>query len=138
MKFSLKSWTFALGLAALTAFGVLPARLAAQQATPAQHVVSTDELNKDAARPADTRKANESAIRDLLSTEAGQKALQSAGVEYKRVDKAIGQLSDDDLAKIAQRSRDAQKDFAAGGISDRLLIVIILIVVLIIALALVF
>jgi hypothetical protein len=103
-----------------------------------QHVVSLDELNRDAARPAQIRQANEAAVRELLSSEAGQEALKSAKVDYQRVDKAIGQLSDEDLAKVAERSRQAESDFAAGGLKATLIIVIILIVVLIVVLSLVF
>jgi len=51
------------------------------------------------------------------------------------VDKAVGQLSDEDLAKLAERSRQAQSDFAAGRISDRDLLWIILIAIGIIVLA---
>src|SRR5712692_2690098 len=70
-----------------------------------QHVVTLGELNKQTARPAATRQANEDAVRHLLSSDAGQKALKSANVEYQRIDKAIGQLSDEELAKLAGRSR---------------------------------
>jgi CHASE3 domain sensor protein len=103
-----------------------------------QHVVSLDELNKDAARPAQSRQANEAAVRELLSSDAGQQALKSAKVDYQRVDKAIGQLSDEDLAKVADRSRQAESDFAAGGFKSTLIIAIVLIVVLIVVLSLVF
>jgi hypothetical protein len=102
------------------------------------HVVSLDELNKDAARPAQSRQANEAAVRELLSSGAGQQALKSAKVDYQRVDKAIGQLSDEDLAKVADRSRQAESDFAAGGFKSTLIIAIVLIVVLIVVLSLVF
>ena len=92
----------------------LTARRAEQWAQDKQHVVSLEELNRDAARPAQTRQANEAVVRELLSSEAGQEALKSAKVDYQRVDKAIGQLSDEDLAKVAERSRQAESDFAAG------------------------
>lgn len=108
------------------------------QTQEAQHVVSLDDLSKDAAQPAATRKANEAAVRELLSSEAGQKALKSVNIDYEKVDKAIGQLSDEDLAKIAERSRQAESDFAAGGLTATLIIVIVLIVVLIVVLSLVF
>jgi UPF0716 family protein affecting phage T7 exclusion len=54
------------------------------------------------------------------------------------VDKAIGQLSDEDLAKLAERSRQAQADFAAGRVSDRdmLWIIVIALAIVILALAL--
>ncbi len=100
-----------------------------------QHVVSLSDLNKDAARPAQTRQSNEEAVRTLLSSEAAQKALKSSNLEYQKVDKAVGQLNDEDLAKLAERSRQAQRDFAAGRISDRDLLWIIVIALAIIVLA---
>src|SRR2546427_9260991 len=99
------------------------------------HVVSLADLNKDSARLAQTRQANEEAVRTLLSSDQGQKALKSAHVDYQKVDKAVGQLSDEDLARLAERSRQAQADFAAGRISDRDLLWIILIAIGIIVLA---
>jgi len=123
-----------LGMAVCMGAAVAPARAQIQEK---QHVVTLDELNKQAARPAETRQANEDAIRHLLSSDAGQKALKSAAVEYQRVDKAIGQLSDEELAKLADRSRQAESDFAAGSISAKMLAYIILAVVIIVVIAVV-
>jgi len=120
-----------LGIAALFVAAEVPARAQDQQ-----HVVSLSDLNKDASRPAQTRQANEQAVRTLLSSEQGQKALQSTKLDYQKVDKAVGQLSDEDLAKLAERSRQAQADFAAGRISDRDMLWIIVIALGIIVLAL--
>ena len=122
------------------AFGVLlclagiPSRSQGQEN---QHVVSLDELKKDATRPAEARQADESAVRNLLSSESGQQALKSASLDLQKVDKVVSQLDDEDLAKLAERSRQAQKDFAAGKLSDRdlLWIILIIVAVLIIALA---
>ena len=99
-----------------------------------QHVVSLNELGKDSAAPAETRQADEAAVRHLLSSDSGQKALQSAKIDYAKVDKAVGQLSDEDVAKLAARSREVDKDFAAGSLSDRDLLIIVIIAVLVIAL----
>jgi hypothetical protein len=107
------------------------------QAQDNQHVVSLDELNKDSGQPAETRQTNEAAVRQLFSSETAQKALKSAKVDYAQVDKAIGQLSDEDLAKLAERSQQVQSNFAAGragSLSDRDLLIIIIIAVLVIAL----
>jgi thioesterase domain-containing protein len=120
-----------LGLAVCVGAGVSPARAQAQ-GKKQQHVVVLDELNKQTARPAETRQANEDAVRHLLSSDAGQKALKSANVDYRRVDKAIGRLSDEDLAKLADRSRQAESDFAAGLISAKTLAYIILATVVIV------
>jgi hypothetical protein len=110
----------------------LPAR-AQEQAK--QHVVTSEELNRQAARPAETRQANEGAIRHLLSSEEGQKALKSANIDYDRIDKAIGQLSDEETAKLADRSRQAENDFAAGFLSAKTLAYIIIAIVIIVVIA---
>ena len=102
-----------------------------------KHVVSSQELSKDAARPAETRGANEAALRQLFSSEQAQQALKSANLDYSKVDKAVSQLSDEDVAKLAARSRQVQDNFAAGrsgSLSDRDLLIIIIIAVLVIAL----
>ena len=133
MRFGMKQ-VYAPVLAILMVLGLSGLFASAQET---QHVVSLDDLNKDAARPTQTRQSNEETIRSLLSSEAGQKALKSSGVDYQKVDKAIGQLSDEDASKLAQRARVAQRDFAAGTLSDRdlLWIILIIVAVLIIALA---
>jgi len=132
MHFRLKLCVSMLAIAALSGSAGIPAR-----AQDKQHVVSLSDLTKDAARPAETRQSNEASVRGVLSSEPGQRALKSAGVDYLKVDKAIGQLSDEDVAKLAERSRKAQNDFAAGRISDRDLMWIIVIALGIIVLALV-
>jgi hypothetical protein len=122
----------ALAVILLPCFAVTP-RVQAQD----KHVVTSQELSKDAARPAETRGANEAALRQLFSSEQAQQALKSANVNYSKVDKAVGQLSDEDLAKLAARSRQMQDNFAAGragSLSDRDLLIIIVIAVLVIAL----
>lgn len=131
MHFLAKRCLTLLGIAALFVAAGIPAR-----AQERQHVVSLSDLSKDAARPAQTRQANEEAVRTLLSSDQGQRALKSAGLDYQKVDKAVGQLSDEDLGKLAQRSRQAQADFAAGRISDRDMLWIILIALGIVVLAL--
>jgi|SRR5690349_17203694 preprotein translocase subunit SecF len=110
-----------------------PARIQAQD----NHVVSLDELNRDAARPAQTRQANEAAVRQIFSSEQAQKALKDAHIDYTKVDKAVGQINDEDLAKLAERARQVQNDFSAGragGLSDRDLLVILIIALLVILL----
>ena len=124
-------WTLAAIL--LPCFAVTPARVQAQD----KHVVTSQELSKDAARPAKTRSADEAALRQLFSSEQAQQALKSANIDYSKVDKAVSQLSDEDLAKLAERSRQVQDNFAggsAGSLSDRDLLIIIIIAVLVIAL----
>jgi len=129
MSFRVKMCVSMLAIAAFVGMAGIPAR-----AHDKQHVVSLSDLNKDAARPAQTRQSNEEAVRMLLSSDRAQKALKSANLDYQKVDKAVGQLSDEDLAKLAERSRQAQNDFAAGRISYRYLLWIIVIAIGIIVL----
>jgi hypothetical protein len=122
-----------LALILLGGVAATPACVQAQD----KHVVSSQELSKDAARPAETRGANEAALRQLFSSEQAQQALKSANLDYGKVDKAVAQLSDEDLARLAARSRQVQDNFAAGrsgSLSDRDLLIIIIIAVLVIAL----
>jgi hypothetical protein len=108
----------------LVTVGWLPVR--AQQK---DHAVSSDQLRVDLQESAATRQANEAAVREMFASEAGKKALNSAGVDYQKVDQAISQVNDEDLARMADRSREVQKDFAAGRMSDRDLIIILLVAV---------
>ena len=111
----------------------LPAR-----AQDKPHVVSLADLNRDSVQAAQTRRAEEEAVRNLFSPEEGQKALKSAHLDYQRMDKAVGQLSDEDLAKLAQRSRQVQADFAAGRISNGAIIAIVVLIAATIILVTVF
>ena len=93
------------------------------------HAVSSDQLRIDVQKSAAARQANEAAVRDMFASEAGKKALNSAGIDYQKVDQAISQVNDEDLARMADRSHEVQKDFAAGRMSDRDLIIILLVAV---------
>jgi hypothetical protein len=114
----------------LVSIGMPP--LSAQQ----DHAVSPKQLRGDLQKATETRQQNEADVREILRTEAGKEALKSAGVDYQKVDQAVSQLSDEDVARLAQRSRDAQRDFAAGSMSTHgLIIIIVLVVVVIIVVA---
>jgi len=124
---------WALTIVLLPCVVMSPANVQAQE----KHVVSSQELHKEAMRPAEARGANEAALRQLFSSEQAQQALKSVNIDYSKLDKAVGQLSDEDLAKLAARSREAQNNFSggrAGSLSDRDLLIIIIIAVLVIAL----
>lgn len=123
-------WVSVLAMALSVGVIGMPARLQAQDTQG--HVVSAEELSRDAAKPVAIRQGNEEAVRHLLSSDAGQQAMKSAHVDYQKIDKAIGQLNDEELAKLADRSRQAESDFAAGFISPKHLAEIILIIVVVV------
>ena len=90
------------------------------------HVVPLSDLQKDAAAASATRDKEVRQLESFFSSPQVQREMKSAHVSYRQVDDAVQQLSDDDLARLSARSETAQKDFAAGRISDRDLIIIIL------------
>ena len=115
--------------AALTLTG-MPATRA--QGQDKDHAVSSGQLRKDVQKAAETRQANEAAVRQMFASEAARETLKSAGVHHKQVDQAISQVNDEDLARMAQRAHEVNKDFAGGTLGDRDLLIILLIAVAII------
>jgi len=79
MHFCVKMCVSMLAIALLLGLAGVPAG-----AQDKQHVVSLSDLNKDAARPAQTRQSNEEAVRTLLSSDQAQKALKSANLDYQK------------------------------------------------------
>jgi hypothetical protein len=93
------------------------------------HAVSSGQLHSDVRKAAETRQANEAAVREMFATDKARETLKSAGVDYQKVDQAISQVNDEELARMAERSREVQKDFAAGRFGDRDLLIILLVAV---------
>ena len=117
----------------LLCLGSLPARAQDPARTQdKEHAVTSSQLRNDLQKATENRQANEAAVREMFATGAGKQALKSAGIEYQKVDQAISQVNDEELARLADRSRDVQKDFAAGRMSDRDLLIIIVIAVILI------
>ena len=117
-------------LAAILAFaGCVRANAQGQNG---DHAVTSGQLRKDVEKAADTRQANEAAVREMFASDRAKEALKSAGIEYKQVDQAISQVNDEDLSRMAQRSHEVKNDFAAGRLGDRDLLIILLVAVAII------
>jgi len=127
MKLHTRFYVCLVVLFALAFCASLPA--AAQQK---DHGVSTQDLRQDVQRASDNRHADEAAIRELLSTEQGQKALKSANVDFQKVNGAVSQLNDEEAARLAAQSRMVQKDIAAGNFSDRDLLIIVVVIALLV------
>ena len=108
----------AVGLSALMAFP--------QGAIAQDHVVSSSDVTNDLRAAAAHRKEQLAKVDGFLGTSEAKKVLAEAHVDYQQVHAAVQSLSDEDLARVAARAEQAQKDFAAGDLSDRDLILIIL------------
>jgi hypothetical protein len=97
-----------------------------QNAWAQDHVVSPSDIQKDLATASASRNKQVAQLESFLSSPQAQQALKIEHVSYQEVDHSIQQLSSDDLARLSARSEIAQKDFAAGNLSNRDLIIIIL------------
>lgn len=89
------------------------------------HVLPSASLQQDLNATAAARQQHEQQIRSLYAQPQLQTALRAAHIDPQQVTHAVSQLSDADLASIAARSAAAQKDFAAGRISDHDLLIIL-------------
>ncbi len=114
-------------------FLMVPAVFAAQ--LPG-HVVPPSDLRHDARQAAQARQADEAQLRSFLHSEAARGALESMKLDASKVDRAIPQLSDAELARLAAQSRQVQDDFAAGRLTNAQVTYIILGAILIIIIAL--
>lgn len=107
-------------------------------AAPApQHLVTPGQLRQSAANASQARRRNIEEIRHFLSLPQAQKAFRQARVNPEQVKKAVAGLTDQELAQLSSRAAKAQRDFAAGAISNNELILIIVGVILLIVLLIV-
>jgi hypothetical protein len=89
------------------------------------HVVSPVEIQKDAAGASAARQQHVQQLDGFLSSKEAQQALKSAHMDPQEVKNAVGQLDDEDLARLSVRAEKTQREFAAGNISDRDLLIIL-------------
>jgi hypothetical protein len=108
-------------------FALAPQTLAAQT-----HVVSPSDLQQARVASTQARVANVAKLDQLLSSPLGQRALKEAHADATQVKNAMANLSDQDLARLAERANKAQKDFAAGAITDHMLLLIVIAIIIVI------
>ena len=108
-------------------FALAPQNLAAQT-----HVVSPSDLQQATVASTQSRAANMAKLNQVFLSPVGQKALTEAHVDATQVKTAVANLSDQDLSRLAARADKAQKDFAAGSISDHLLLLIVIAIIIVV------
>ena len=89
------------------------------------HVVSPADIHKELVNAAQTRQKNLQKVERLFSSDEALKALESARMNPEQVNAAISTLNDDEVARLASRADKIDKDFAAGRINDRDLLIIL-------------
>ena len=118
------SWTRAFNL--LLAAGLSALMAFPQGAIAQDHVVTATDIKKDLQAATAERRKQLAQVDGFLAASKARKTLADAHIDYQQVRAAVQSLSDEDLARVAARADQAQKDFAAGDLSDRDLILIIL------------
>lgn len=108
--------------AALVAVCAVPQSLMAEAAGP---LVTPQELQKATVDASRQRQQNQEMLDRFFASPEAQKALETSHMSAEQVKKAVAGLSDQELAQLAQRATKAQKDFAAGTIDNRDLLIII-------------
>lgn len=94
-------------------------------AQSSDHLVSSSALTQAAAEASHQRQQNLDTLNQALSSSNVQTALQAAHMNPQQVKNAVSGLSDQELAQLASRANKAQKDFAAGTISNHDLLLIL-------------
>jgi hypothetical protein len=89
------------------------------------HLVSPSDLTRAASQASHQRQQNIDTLNQALSSSKVQNALEAAHVNPQQVKSAVSGLSDEELAQLASRANKAQKDFAAGTISNHDLLLIL-------------
>ncbi|MEO6966139.1 MAG: PA2779 family protein [Acidobacteriaceae bacterium] len=111
------------------------ALLAPQQMVAQTHVVPPAQIQKDLSISSATRQQNEKQLKGFLSMPEMQRAMKEKGINPQQVTNAVSQLNNADLARLAQRSQTAQRDFAGGAIGLGIFTLIGIVVVVLILVA---
>ncbi|HZR57224.1 MAG TPA: PA2779 family protein [Terriglobales bacterium] len=126
-------WVRICAASVLSVLFALPINLMAETS----HLVSPSELQKEAVNVSQTRQQNITTVQKFLSGERAEKAMQSLHANPTQVRAAVANLSDQELAKLASKATNAERDFAAGHLSrlDDLLIIagVVLIIIIVVA-----
>ncbi len=93
-----------------------------------RHVVQRGDLHQALMDSSQTRMENIQQLEQFFATDVAQQALRSVGLEPGKIGRAMAQLDDDELARLATRTAQIQDDFAAGEISDRTMLIVLIVV----------
>lgn len=109
-----KSFLINMSAVLLLGFGIAAPRMAIAQ----EHVVAPARIQNDVSSASSVRRQNEQQLRSFFSTPEMQRMMKSEGVNPQQVTSAVSQLNNADLARLSARSVRAEKDFAAGRMSN--------------------
>ncbi len=109
----------ACGAAALMLAASMPGRAA-------EHVVPRQQLHASVAASQKEVRENRAEILRTLGSEQARTALTSAGIEFSKVEQAVASLDEETAARLAERAREANREFAAGSFSNQTLTYVVI------------
>lgn len=113
---------FAILVLTVTICGLIPpSSLQAEE-----HLVTPADLQKALSDAASKRRENLAKVDRLLNREPVRKALDTAGLHLSKVEKAIPQLNDEELARLASQADRIETDLAAGSLTNEQLTYIVI------------
>lgn len=124
--------------------GVVPAALIlllacspglSPRAAAEDHIVSSQALQQQMESSSAARQKDVATVKGFLASPAAEHALRSAHMDPVQIRTAIPTLSNTELANLAARASNAQQQFAAGQMSDEMLLVVALLIAIIIIVA---
>ena len=110
----------------LLVFAVINVLLIPQFTAAQAPVVSSSELRQAITTAAETRQKNLGDVRTFFSSQPARTALKTGKVDYQKVQKAVATLSPEELARLAAKTNNIQKDFAAGALTNQELTYIVI------------
>src|SRR5215813_2659697 len=96
-------------------FALLTPQFVAGQA-PA---VSSSELRQAMTAAAETRQKNLDDVRTFFAGDTARAALKTGKIDYQKIEKGIATLSPEELARLAERTNQVQRDLAAGVMTNQ-------------------
>ena len=111
-------------------FLVLAGLLLPSSVAAGEHAVKPADLLKAVSAAAASRQAQLATINRVRSSHDMDRTLSQAGIDRPRLENAVAQLDDEDLAALAGRIQAAEPDLAAGEMGQRKLLLIILVVII--------
>ncbi len=95
-------------------------------ATADEHVVKPSELRAAIVEAARTRQDNLDRVHRFFSSEPAAKVLKNAHLDPVKIERAVSQLDDQELAGLASRTGQIQGDLAAGALTTQQLTYIVI------------
>lgn len=91
-----------------------------------EHLVSAADLHRQVRSAQSSRQAGLQQIRSFLRSDSPRSVLDKSNLDVTQVEKAVGFLSDEEVARLAAQIEVVQRDVTAGALSNQELTYIVI------------